>query len=96
MTKVGVKNPTFKSKAVREAGGFTIIKPGKSATVDANWSDLEVDRYRAAGLEFGEVGEAKADPLAALKAQADELGIEYDGRATQKSLQEAIDAKLAE
>lgn len=93
MTKVIVKNPTFKTKAVRETGGFTVIKPGKSVKVDAIWSDLEVERYKAAGLEFGK---AKVDPLSDLKAQADSLGVEYDGRATAKSLQEAIDGKLAE
>lgn len=96
MNTVEVKNPTLKSKAVREAGGFTVIKPGKTAKVEADWSDTELDRYRSAGLQITKAGAAKADPLADLKAQADELGIEYDGRTTQKSLQEAIDAKLAE
>ena len=96
MTTVEVRNPTFKSKAVREAGGFTIIKPGASATVKADWPDLEVERYKAAGLKLSKKGEAKADALADLKSQADELGIEHDGRSTEKSLREAIDAKLAE
>lgn len=54
MTKVKVKNPTGKSKAVRQPGGFVVLKPGVDQMVDAIWSDEERLRYEAAGLEFAE------------------------------------------
>lgn len=50
MGKLNVENPTGKSKAVREAGGLTVIKPGKKVSVEAIWSDAERARYEAAGL----------------------------------------------
>lgn len=63
MAKFNVENPTGKSKAVREAGGLTIIKPGKKASVEADWSDAEVARYEAAGLKIAKAtGQAKAEP----------------------------------
>lgn len=56
------KNPTAKGKAVRTAGGLTVIEAGKSLTLDADWTDEELARYTKAGLVISEVKEAKAKP----------------------------------
>ena len=60
-----VKNPTAKKKAVRIAGGFEVINPGKSADVDCVFSDDEKARYESAGLVFREKGEkpVKQEPV---------------------------------
>lgn len=55
-----VENPTVKTKAVRVAGGFEVIKPGKSATVESVWSEIVVARYKAAGLIMSEAKPARA------------------------------------
>lgn len=52
MARMTVKNPTRKAKAVREAGGLTIIKSGGKATVDANWSETYVAQLEKAGLQI--------------------------------------------
>lgn len=51
MTKFSVSNPTGKGKAVREAGGLTVIKPGEKTGIEASWSDEDLARYEAAGLK---------------------------------------------
>jgi len=67
MTKVTVHNPTNKTKAVRIAGGHTIVKPGDKAKIDVNFTDEEGDRYVKAGLVFkgpgaDDIGEGAKEP----------------------------------
>ena len=91
--KLSVKNPTHRSKAVRESGGLTVIKPGKSATVDADWSEEYRAKLKAAGLKIAEAEKAAASDepeLDALKARADELKIEYGGNIGADTLRERI------
>ena len=55
-----VKNPTAKSKAVRDKGGLVVIKPGKTVTITGKGlSKDDVARYEAAGLQFGAADEKK-------------------------------------
>lgn len=54
MTDFSVKNPTPKKKAVRAAGGILVINPGKSEKVSEDWSEGDVAKYEAAGLEVKE------------------------------------------
>jgi hypothetical protein len=51
-----VENPTSKKKAVRAEGGLKVIGVRSKATVDAEWSDAEVERYEAAGLKVKKTG----------------------------------------
>lgn len=58
-----IENPTHRAKAIRDAGGLTVIKPESKVTVDA-LDDEARQRYEAAGLVI------KADkPKAAAKAE---------------------------
>ena len=47
-----VSNPTSRAKAVRNAGGFAVISPGETFEMAADWTDAELGRYRAAGLDI--------------------------------------------
>ena len=57
--KYAVENPTYKSKAVREAGGLTIIKPGETKSVEAEWTNAEIERYEKAGCVIKKGSAAK-------------------------------------
>ncbi|WP_116082101.1 hypothetical protein [Tropicimonas sp. IMCC34011] len=62
MTRMNVENPTHRSKAVREAGGLTVIKPGAAADVDGSgWSEEYRRKLSASGLVISE-GEAADEP----------------------------------
>lgn len=63
MAKVKFTNATTRVKAVRVVGGHEVIAPSASATIDGDWDDVELDRYRAAGLqvEAAKVAAKKAD-----------------------------------
>lgn len=61
--KYMVENPTSKKKAVRAAGGLVVIDINSKATVETEWSDVELARYEAAGLKIKQAsgGQKKAD-----------------------------------
>ena len=52
MSLFKVTNPTTKAKAVRIAGGHSIVDAGKSKEMDLDLTDDEGLRYVAAGLKF--------------------------------------------
>lgn len=61
--KYAVENPTSKKKAVRAAGGLVVIDIKGKANIEAEWSDVDLARYEAAGLKIKQagVGQKKAD-----------------------------------
>ncbi|WP_422073898.1 hypothetical protein [Tranquillimonas rosea] len=66
--KYQVHNPTSRKKAVRAAGGFTVVEPGGKATIDAEWTEGELARYERAGLK---VKQASAAPQGGQKKPDD-------------------------
>lgn len=45
-----VQNPNTRTKAVKLSDGFVILHSGEQRELDANWTNDELGRYRAAGL----------------------------------------------
>lgn len=45
-----VENPTSKKKLVKWQDGETVLLPNSSVTIDANWDEDRLQKYRDAGL----------------------------------------------
>lgn len=87
-------------RGLQTATGLVYFKPGQTRTVTIT----EAQGERALKLGFVPVQPVKQEVIKAdapadredLKAQADELGIEYPKNIPTEKLKELIDAKLAE
>lgn len=100
MLRLNVSNPTGRKKAVREAGGLTIIGLGETVSVLANWTEEEAVRYETAGLVLsGEAEPVTREDINAMeKPELIELleahGADVDKRKGEDALRELAVATL--
>lgn len=79
-------NSGHRAQAFRARGGYTVLGPGESGEVEISLGPGDRERWAAKGVTFSDASpEPEPAPPAesdidALRARADELGIQWNGR----------------